>query len=101
MSVLTRKLWHSTSHYGGSVGREFAHAIHTESHGAIQRWETQIFLDHGAARAAVSESLLAGEPQRRVAFAFGAAQPAFLAANVIPRHRHHVLPLGELDLEHH
>jgi hypothetical protein len=43
MSVLTRKLWHSTRICGGSVKVALAHAIHTESHGAILRWEMPVF----------------------------------------------------------
>ena len=46
-------------------------------------------------------ALFAGQPQRRVALAFGVAQAALLARDIVARHRHHALPLGELDLEHH
>src|SRR5258707_15504201 len=48
-----------------------------------------------------NSALLARKPQRWTAAAFHAAQAGFFARDVVARKRHHVLTLGQLNLEHH
>src|SRR4029079_239852 len=98
MSVLTRKLWHSTRFVAATRRQGSCPAIH-KLHRAVGK--TGLFLTKVRNQRWTTRALLAGEPQRRPAPAFGSGEPQFFLGKISAGHPQQTLAPGALGSPHH